>query len=86
MKTIEQIRRRMNTLESEHDPRAKNVKAKKEYSFLKEVCRYLETRPRPEFIQNERQRLVRSMEILDSRFDQWLKNTPKAELSGVDDF
>jgi hypothetical protein len=55
MKTIEQIRRRMNTLESEHDPRLKNVKAKKEYSFLKEVCRYLETRPRPEFIQAERQ-------------------------------
>jgi hypothetical protein len=29
---------------------------------------------------------MKSAEILDSRFDQWLKNTPRAELSGVDDF
>lgn len=48
--------------------------------FLKSVLMYLETNPRKEFLQSEKQRLENVIEAKNKMFEYWVKNVVPTEI------
>ena len=72
---IEEEINRILTLYKENKMTKSEVrKSEKRYNYLLYHKRYIETDPKKEFIQSEIDRLWKSLNILDSRFDLWKSN------------
>jgi len=94
MKTPEQINSEIEAIKAFFKDEKGKIKRRtqkeitatnKQIRLLLQYKSYLETDPRESFVESELARIENIITIYDSRYDQWLKNTPKALLEGKDE-
>lgn len=81
MKTLEQVKKEKQELmvflsESKSSGEKLKSKDKKRLEFLQMVILYLERNPEKAYLEKELKRVSELKEQLESRFEEWLKNTP----------
>jgi len=74
MITVKEIDTKIKELteECKRIPDSQAKPKKRRIAFLRNVRLYIETNPRPEFIQSEIERLKTTISIIDDRFYEWI--------------
>jgi len=78
MKTIKAINKEIEEIVSKAFPTTRD---KNRVAFLRQCVRYLETEPSQEFLDSEKERLKREVQVLENRYDNWLESVPKRKSS-----